>query len=69
MAKKKEGLVGVPCGAETKLRVWYLMCPNIGLQGLQGKPLSQSVRLLGCVRKDYKQVRTKRSNVLNSQTR
>ena len=25
MAKNKEGLVGVPCGAETKLRVWYLI--------------------------------------------
>ena len=25
MAKNKEGLVGVPCGAETKLKVWYLM--------------------------------------------
>jgi hypothetical protein len=25
VAKNNEGLVGVPCGAETKLRVWYLM--------------------------------------------
>jgi len=25
VAENKEGLVGVPCGAETKLRVWYLM--------------------------------------------
>ena len=25
MAKNSEGLVGVPCGAETKLRVWYFM--------------------------------------------
>ena len=25
VAKNKEGLVGVPCGAETNLRVWYLM--------------------------------------------
>jgi len=25
VAKNKEGLVGVPCGAETKSRVWYLM--------------------------------------------
>ena len=25
VAKNKEGLVGVPCGAETKLWVWYLM--------------------------------------------
>ena len=25
VAKNKEGLVGVPCGAETKLRVWFLM--------------------------------------------
>ena len=29
MAKNKEGLVGVPCGAETKLRVWYLMFSKI----------------------------------------
>ena len=25
VAKNKEELVGVPCGTETKLRVWYLM--------------------------------------------
>jgi hypothetical protein len=25
VSQNKEGLVGVPCGAETKLRVWYLM--------------------------------------------
>ena len=25
VAKNKEGLAGVPCGAETKLWVWYLM--------------------------------------------
>jgi len=29
VAKNKEGLVGVPCGAETKLRVWYLMFSKI----------------------------------------